>query len=117
LEFNHVDKKRYSYGNGNFNKCNYKYGDKKEFVEKRNNSDNKTKGRMLPDISDSDEKTFDQLLDELCINLHEHNKILMCTYMCILKYLMRRVCMPLIYWDLFINFSLVKIQMTKLCVD
>lgn len=76
-EFNHVDKKRHSYGNGNFNKCNYKYGNKKELVEKRNNSDNKTKGRMLPDIIDSDEKTFDQLLDELCINLHEQNKILM----------------------------------------
>jgi len=77
LEFNHVVKKRYSRGDGKFNKCNYKYGNTNEFVEKRDNSENKTKCRMLPDISDLEEKTFEQFLDELCTNLHEHNKTLM----------------------------------------
>lgn len=77
LELNHVVKKRYSRGNGDFTKCNYKYANSKEFVEKRNNSDNKTKGRILHDICHSEEKTTDQLLDELCTNLHEYNKDLM----------------------------------------
>lgn len=82
MEFNRV-KKRYSEGNDNFNKRHYKYGNTKEFVEKgeNKNSDNKIKCRMLPDISDFETKTFNQFLDELCINLHEHNKNLMCKYM------------------------------------
>lgn len=78
MESNHVVKKRYSQGNGDFNKCNYKYANSKGFVEKRNNSDNKTKSRILQDICHSEEKTTDQLLDELCTNLHEYNKNLMC---------------------------------------
>lgn len=57
-------------------KSYYKYTNIKGFVEKREVID--IKCRVLPDISDSNEKTFDQLLDELCTNLHEHNKTLMC---------------------------------------
>lgn len=71
-------KKRYSRGNGDFTKCNYKYANSKEFVEKKNYSDNKTKCRILHDICNSEEKSIDQLLDELCTNLHEYNKNLMC---------------------------------------
>lgn len=77
LESDHVVKKRYSYGNGGFKKCNYKYGNTKGFVEKRTNNDNTPKCRILLDICESEEKTNDQFLDELCTNLHEHNKILM----------------------------------------
>lgn len=69
-------KKRYSRGNGNYNKCNYKYANAKGFVEKKIAGNNKC--RVLPDIIDSDEKTIDQFLDELCTNLHEYNKVLMC---------------------------------------
>lgn len=74
-------KKRYSHGNGTYNKCNYKFAtNAKESVEKKNASNNNTnnKCRILPDIIDSDEKTMDQFLDELCTNLHEYNKVLMC---------------------------------------
>lgn len=78
MESDHVVKKRYSHGNGDFKKCNYKYGNTKGFVEKKTNSDNTSKCRILPDICDSEEKTDEQFLDELCTNLHEHNKILMC---------------------------------------
>lgn len=78
LESDHVVKKRYSYGNGDFKKCNYKYGSTKGFEEKRANNDNTSKCRILLDICDSEEKTIDQFLDELCTNLYEHNKMLMC---------------------------------------
>ncbi|XP_026811961.1 phosphorylated adapter RNA export protein isoform X2 [Rhopalosiphum maidis] len=77
LESDHVVKKRYSHGNGDFKKCNYKYGNTKGFVEKRTYNDNTSRCRILPDICDPEEKTNDQFLDELCTNLHEHNKILM----------------------------------------
>lgn len=78
MEFNHIAKKRYSRSNEDFTKCNYKCANSKGFVEKRNNSDNKTKSRILHDICNSEDKTVDQLLDELCTNLHEYNKNLMC---------------------------------------
>lgn len=77
LELDHVVKKRYSHGDG-VKKCNYKYGNSKGFEEKRANNDNTSKSRILLDICDSEEKTIDQFLDELCTNLYEHNKILMC---------------------------------------
>jgi len=47
-------------------------------VEKRTHNDDTSRCRILPDICDPEEKTNDQFLDELCTNLHEHNKILMC---------------------------------------
>lgn len=78
LESNHVVKKRYSRGNGNITNCNYKYVNTKGFVEKRDNSDNKTKNRILPVICEAEEKPMDQFLEELCKNLHEHNTTLMC---------------------------------------
>jgi len=77
LEADHVVKKRYSHGN-DFKKCHYKYGNKKGFEEKRTNNDNTSKCRILLDICESEEKTIDEFLDELCTNLYEHNKILMC---------------------------------------
>ncbi|XP_022167426.1 phosphorylated adapter RNA export protein isoform X1 [Myzus persicae] len=76
LELDHVVKKRCSHGDG-VKKCNYKYGNSKGFEEKRANNDNTSKSRILLDICDSEEKTIDQFLDELCTNLYEHNKILM----------------------------------------
>lgn len=76
LESDHVVKKRYSHGN-DFKKCHYKYGNTKGFEEKRTDNDNTSKSRILLDICDSEEKTIDQFLDELCTNLYEHNKILM----------------------------------------
>jgi len=78
LESDHVLKKRYSHGKGDYKKCNYKYVNTKGYVEKRANSDNSSKSRILLDICESEEKPIDQFLDELCLNLHEHNKILMC---------------------------------------
>lgn len=77
LESDHVVKKRYSHGN-DFKKCHYKYGNTKGFEEKRTDNDNTSKARILLDICESEEKTIDQFLDELCTNLYEHNKILMC---------------------------------------
>lgn len=76
LEFNHVTKKRYSNDYGDFKKCYYKYTNTKEFVPKKDVINHKC--RVLPNISDSEDKTFDKLLDELCTNLHEYNKPLMC---------------------------------------
>lgn len=78
MESNHTVKKRFSHSKGNFSKSNYKYGNAKEFVEKKKNSDYNIKCRMLPDINGTEEMTIDQFSDELCTNLHEHNKILMC---------------------------------------
>lgn len=78
LESNHVVKKRYSHSNDNGTNCNYKYVNTKGFVKKRDNSDNKTKSRILPVICEPEEKPMDQFLEELCTNLHEHNSTLMC---------------------------------------
>lgn len=49
-------------------------------MEKRdvNSSNTNNKCRILPDINDSEDKTSDQFLEELCKNLYEHNQILMC---------------------------------------
>lgn len=71
-------KKRFSNGKDDFTKCNYKYPNSKGFINKRNDNDNKKqKCRILPVIDDSEEKTMDQFLNELCTNLHEHNRVLM----------------------------------------
>lgn len=77
LEANHVVKKRYSRGNGDFTKCNYKYANTKEFIEKRDNKGSSL-GRILPTIDDIHLMTTNELVDILCKNLHEHNKDLMC---------------------------------------
>jgi len=70
------------HSNGDFNKFNYKHVNINGSVEKRDNTNNdiKAKSRLLPEIYDSEEKTNDQLLEELCKNLYEHNKILMCKF-------------------------------------
>jgi major membrane immunogen (membrane-anchored lipoprotein) len=73
-------KKRYSHSNGKVTNCNYKYVNTKGFVKKRDNSDNKTRSRILPVICESEEKPMDQFLEELCTNLHEHNITLMCKF-------------------------------------
>lgn len=77
MESNHVLKKRYSYGNGDFTKCNYKYMDRKDFTAKRGHNCSSL-NRTLPAINGIDLKSINDLVDILCINLHEHNKDLMC---------------------------------------
>lgn len=78
MESDHAIKKRYSHGNDNFKNCSNTYANTKGFVDKKANSDNRSKCRILLDIYESEEKTTDDFVEELCTNLHEHNKILMC---------------------------------------
>lgn len=60
-------------------KCNYKYVNSKGFVDKKDIRENKQqKCRVLPIICDFEEKSDNQFIEELCTNLHEHNKILIC---------------------------------------
>lgn len=51
----------------------------KKKVEKKNNADNQSLGH-LSNIINSEKKTLDELANDLCTNLCEYNKILMCKY-------------------------------------